>query len=102
MRRLDYPRLFFVLGSVAGWSVFFIAQLLFRMPNAALAAGFAAVEKIMLTLGKEGPASRAVADIRFVFGQGGEGAAIFRRLATHSRAEELVALIRGAILRSLT
>ena len=50
----------------------------------------------------DSPETRAVVDLAFVFGQGGEGAAIFRRILTRSRPRELVGIVRGSLLRSWT
>lgn len=101
MNDLRIPRWKGALGTVVAWTVYLPLTLLFRLPNALLAALFGALHPLVKAVAGASPASRAVADMQFVFSRGGEGAAVFRKILTQSRAEELVSIVRGAVVRSL-
>lgn len=88
-------------ATAAGWAVYLPVSLLFRLPDALLAAFFRALYPLVKLAAGESPASRAVADLGFVFARGGDGAAVFRRILTRARPEELVMIVRGAVIRSL-
>lgn len=101
MHELRIPPWKSTCGLLVAWTVYLPLTLLFRLPNALLAALFRGLHPCVKMLAGESPASRAVADLHFVFSRGGEGATIFRKILTQSRAEELVAIVRGAVVRSL-
>lgn len=89
------------VGTLLAWAVYIPLSLLFRLPNAALAALFRSLHPLVKWVAGESPASRAVADLHYVFSRGGEGALTFRKIMTRSRPEELVSIVRGAVVRSL-
>jgi hypothetical protein len=101
MANLTIPSWKRMLGTLTALVVFVAAGLLFRLPNKAVAAIFGLAHRVVLAMGNESPASRALADIAFVFGRGGEGAEIFRRVITGARWEELEGIVGGAVVRSL-
>lgn len=101
MNELRIPAWKSMFGTGLAWAVYLPLTLLFRLPNAVLASLFRGLHPLVKTAAGESPASRAVADLHFVFSRAGEGAAIFRKILTQSRAEELVAIVRGAVVRSL-
>jgi hypothetical protein len=101
MNELHIPMWKGGLGTLAAWLVVLPLTMLFRLPNVMLAALFKSLLFPVRKLAGESPVSRAVADLHYVFSRGGEGAAIFRKILTRSRTEELVAIVRGAVVRSL-
>lgn len=101
MSRLRYPRAGFLLGSLVGWFAYLLVNAVFRLPRPLLLGVLAGAERLVRGVAGEGPAARAVGDLRFLFSRGGESARILRRLITESRAEEIVALVRGATIRGM-
>lgn len=101
MTPLRYSRPAFLLGSLLGWLAYLLVNAVFRLPQRALLAVLAGAERLLRRLGGDGPATRAVDDLHFIFSRGGESAVILRRLITESRAEEVVALVRGAVIRGV-
>ena len=101
MNSLEIPRLKRWIGGAAALCAIVTLNVLFRLPNGVLAALFAFVAGgIRATVG-EGPAYRAVADLQYVFGRGGESAEIFRRILTGGRYDDLAGIVKGAVVRSL-
>lgn len=101
MNELRIPAWKRMLGTALAWAVYLPLTLLFRLPNALLASLFRGLHPLVRAAAGESPASRAVADLHYVFSRGGAGAETFRKILTRSRAEELVAIVRGAVVRSL-
>ncbi len=101
MHPLHYSRPSALLGSIGGRLACLSINIVFRLPNAALLPLLALVERVLLSLGGQTPATRAVKDLRFIFSRGGESADNLRRLLTRSRPEEIVSFVRGAVIRSL-
>jgi hypothetical protein len=101
MNALDVPFLKRVIAGGAAFAVIVLANVLFRLPNALLALKFGAAAALVRVVAGEGPAFRAVDDLRYIFSQGGEPAAIFRRIVTHGRYADLAGIIQGAVVRSL-
>ena len=97
---LEYPLLHRWIASLIGWVASLVVRTFFRLPDPVLAFVFRLLVVPVRALTGDSPETRAVVDIAYVFGRGGEGAAIFRRVLTDNRNRELVGIVRGALLRS--
>ena len=92
----------YVTGSVAGWVVYAVLRMLFTLPRRVLVMKLAALAAIVKALSGEGPTYHALDDINFILGRGGEAATTLERLITESRANDLVSMVRGTVIRSLS
>lgn len=101
MNSLEIPRHKRWIAGAVALGVIVLANMLFRLPDRVLAGIFGLVAVIVRVVAGEGPARRAVGDLQFVFGQGGESAQIFRRIVTEGRYADLAGIIRGSVVRSL-
>jgi hypothetical protein len=88
-------------GTLLAGIAYAAANVLFRLPDAVLARLFGFGEMAAYVIAGESAPKRALADLAFVFHQGGEGAAIFRRVLTRARWEEIQGIVRGLVKRSL-
>jgi len=52
--------------------------------------------------GGDTPLVRSLTDLESIFSHGGPHAEIYRRLLTHSRAEEITTVVRGTVIRWLS
>ena len=99
---LRYPLGGRIAGNTAGWLAWLLLRALFLFPDRLLARLFGLQAWTAIRLAGESPLSRALADLAFVFRRDPAGARIFRRLVTESPAAEMVGIVRGAVLRSLS
>ena len=102
MRSLTYSPLQRLAGGLAGWAACLTLKALFHLPDAALLLLFRSIAAVARGLLGDCPETRAVEDLHFIFSKGGESAAVIKRLVLESRNEEVVGVVRGAVIRSLS
>ena len=101
MRPLRYPRIYSVIGTLIGWKAYLLMGLIFRLPDGPLTLFLKMVAVPVRLFAGDSPVTRGVDDLVWIFGRGGESAAVLRKLLTQSRPEEIVGIVRGAAIRSL-
>ena len=102
MKALTYSPFQRLAGGLAGWIACLALKALFQLPDAVLLALFAGIAAVVRRIAGDSPATRAVEDLHFIFSRGGEAAAVIKRLILESRNEEVVGVVRGAVIRSLS
>lgn len=86
-----------VTATVAAWAAYGAAAVLFRLPDGAVAA----LVRTTRLFVREPKTRRMLADLGEAFARGGREAVALRRIATESRAGDIVAIVRGAVIRAL-
>lgn len=101
MSAADVPWLKRMAGSAVGWVAYALCMAIMQLPDAALVRLLGGASTFVGAVSGASSAARAVADLHFMFRQSGPSAKVIRDLITRSRPEEIVSIIRGAVIRSL-
>ena len=101
MRSLYVPLWKRAFGNAMGWIVFALVRILLALPRPVLRWKLSAAIFLMKIVGGDGPNYRAAAQLREIVKGGGVGAQVLDRMATRSRPADIVAMVRGAVIRGL-
>jgi hypothetical protein len=99
--RYEYPMWARGIALVVAFVAWLAIRAVFLLPNAALAVVFRFLTAVAQGIGGPSPATRALADLHFVFGSDPKSAAIFRTILTQSAPGELRGIVRGAVLKEM-
>ncbi len=91
-----------VLGSAAGWTVYGLMRALYALPRPVLLTALDAISVAKKVAAGETATSRALDFVRRVLRDRGNTAAVLDRVIRRSRPYELVGIVRGVVVRSLS
>lgn len=101
MNSLKYPLWQKIIGNIAGYSVYLVLNIVFRLPNSLIALKFRFIKAILSGIMGNTSEMRVMSDLHLIFSKGGEGATVIKKVITRSRPEELIDIVRGSIIRSI-